>query len=111
MYTWATLLCPNRDLGTEVFEQLFDRFFFSENLAVILWVRLLVTMLDQVVRASSLVENTNSILRNYFFLRRQAGAALGLIKVLPEGGETASLPPTSRCDDVRATSRKYTCAE
>jgi hypothetical protein len=31
-------------------------------------------MLAQTVRASSLVEMTNSLLRNYFFLRRQAGA-------------------------------------
>ena len=30
-------------------------------------------MLGQVVRASSVVENLNSRLRNYFFLRRQLG--------------------------------------
>lgn len=30
-------------------------------------------LLSEVVRASSIVENTNSILRNYFFLRKSAG--------------------------------------
>lgn len=30
-------------------------------------------MIDQVVRASSVIENLNSRLRNYFFLRKQIG--------------------------------------
>ena len=44
-------------------------------------------------------------------IRRQVGAALGLIKVLPERGETVRLPLTSPHDDVHATSRNYTCTE
>ena len=40
---------------------------------------------DRVVRASSLVENLNSRLRSYFFLRRQLGKDyLTLLAVLPE---------------------------
>lgn len=39
------------------------------------------TLSEQVVRASSVVENLNSRLRNYFFLRREVGS--GYLELLP----------------------------
>src|SRR5271167_2735935 len=54
MYTWATLLCLMSALGTERFEQFVQRFFLCENLAVILWVPLLVAESDQIVDCHSI---------------------------------------------------------